>query len=99
MGKEQLLNREFIFQMQRAFECGYRKCAESLGLLKPYMSLNEAYRIYGRAVVDRWIKDGVVTPIKGVGKNRIRRDQIEMVASMSERSYWWNDIPRDLTCD
>ena len=102
MTKARLLDRDFIWQLRAAYECGYRKCAEQLGHLKPYISLNEAYRTYGRATVDRWVKEGLVEIIKdgtNSSKCRIHRETIEIVASMSNRESWWDNVSPNLTCD
>jgi len=57
--------------------------------IKPYMSKREAHRLYGRAIVDRWIKEGLIKEIKD-GENsstvRIDRIQIDIVAKSSNRS-------------
>ena len=57
--------------------------------LKPYISKREAYKLYGRAIVDRWIKEGLIKEIKD-GENsstvRIDRIQIEIIAKSSNRS-------------
>lgn len=102
MSRDSLLNANFIHQLRAAYERGYRKCAEELGQLKPYISLSDAYRAYGRATVDRWAKEGLIEIIKdgtNSSKCRIHRETIEIVASMSNRESWWNNISTDLTCD
>ena len=57
--------------------------------LKPYISKKEAYRLYGRAIVDRWIKEKLIKEIKD-GDNsstvRIDRIQIEIIAKSCNRS-------------
>lgn len=57
--------------------------------LKPYISKKLAYQLYGRAIVDRWIKEGLIKEIKD-GDNsstvRIDRIQIEIIAKSSNRS-------------
>ena len=57
--------------------------------LKPYISKKQASKLYGRAIVDRWIKEGLVKEIKD-GDNsstiRIDRIQIEIIAKSSNRS-------------
>lgn len=96
-----ILNRDILVQMQASYEAGFRKCAETLGLLKPYISLREAYKIYGRATVDRWIEEGLVHVIKdgtNTSKCRIKRDEIELVASISNRASWFSNLPSELTC-
>lgn len=100
--KTTVLNRDFLIQIQASYEAGYRKCAEQLGLLKPYISLREAQKTYGRATVDRWISEGLVHIIKDgttTSKCRIKREEIELIASMSNRASWFSRLPSDLTCD
>lgn len=102
MDNSKVLNRDFLFQLQASYEAGFRKCAETLGLLKPYLSLREAQKTYGRSTVDRWINEGLVHVIKdgtNTSKCRIRREEIELVASMSNRASWYAKLPADLTCE
>lgn len=89
---EQPISRLHLIQMRAAYEAGFNKCAETLGLIKPYISLNAAYKTYGRRIVDRWAEEGLITIIKdgtGTSKCRIKRDEIELVASMSNRTSWY----------
>lgn len=96
-----ILNRDILVQLQASYEAGFKKCAEQLGLLKPYISLRDAYKTYGRATVDRWIDERLVHVIKDgttTSKCRIKRDEIELVAAMSNRASWFANLPDDLTC-
>lgn len=86
------LSRLHLIQMRAAYEAGFKKCAETLGILKPYLNLNQAYKLYGRGTVDRWANEKLITIIKdgtGTSKCRIKRDEIELVASLSNRSSWY----------
>ena len=83
---------EQVKQLQAAFEAGFRKCAEEVGLLKPYMSQKEAHDKYGRATVERWVNEGLIKIIKdgtGHSKCRINRQQIETVAFTANRASWF----------
>jgi hypothetical protein len=63
-----------------------------LGLLKPYLSLNEAHKKYGEGTVDRWIREGLIHKIKDGNGNspvRINRIEIESVAETSNRAEWY----------
>lgn len=96
-----VLNRDYLLQMQLSYEAGFRKCAETLGLLKPYISRNEAYKLYGRATVDRWINERLIHVIKdgtNSSKCRIKREEIELVAGMSNRASWYANLPDEFTC-
>lgn len=55
---------EHLLQLRAIMEVGYRKCAEDLGLLQPYISLNQAYKLYGRKTVERWSEERLITIIK-----------------------------------
>lgn len=102
MENSKVLNRDFLFQLQASYEAGFKKCAETLGLIKPYISLREAQKIYGRSTVDRWISEGLIHVIKDgttTSKCRIRREEIELVASMSNRASWYANIASEFTCE
>lgn len=74
-----------------AAELGAQIALGKSGLLKPYISKRESYRMYGRGTVDRWMEEGLVVPIKDgmdSSKLRIDRKQIESVAkSYNNRTY------------
>jgi len=44
----------------------------------------EAYRMYGRSIIDRWISEGLVTVID----KRISRKQLERLAARSNRQTY-----------
>jgi hypothetical protein len=53
------------------------------GTLKPYMKRAEAFRLYGRKYVERWIAQGLITPRKDGNHSaawRIDRLEIEALA-------------------
>jgi len=53
-----------LFELRRlltdAVELGAKKALQEAGILKPYLKKSEAYRLYGRGVVDRWIEEGLI---------------------------------------
>jgi len=63
----------------------------AVGLLKPDMTKAEAYRIYGRAQVDRWITEGLIEPVQDGVKTKIRLDRIklESLRKSANRMSWW----------
>lgn len=64
------------------------------GKRKPYLSLNECYKKYGRNTVNRWAAEGLITIIKDGERNsrcRVLRERIELVASMSNRASWYEN--------
>ena len=61
------------------------------GHIKPYLKLREANRLYGPAVVKRWIQEGLVTAIKDGDRNasvRISRVEIAAVARTCNRTTY-----------
>ena len=58
------------------------------GLLKPHLSKQEAYRLHGQSLVDRWIKEGLLNLCRdgsGSAKWRINRLELDSVARASNR--------------
>lgn len=79
--------------LQESFLAGHNQAKEDLGVIKPFISKAEAYRKYGRSVVDRWISEGLISLIKDgpdSSKIRIERSQIEQVAISSNRISYYN---------
>jgi hypothetical protein len=73
-----------------AAELGAKKALEQAGLIKPYLKLREANRMYGESIVRRWIQNGLVKVIKDGERNasvRISRIEIESVAKTANRGY------------
>ncbi|HCY42241.1 MAG TPA: hypothetical protein DHV48_12940 [Prolixibacteraceae bacterium] len=83
---------ETIFELKNlladAAELGAKRALLDLGLSKPYLKEREAKRIYGPTIVERWIKEGLITPVKdgnNTASKRISRIQIEAVAKAANR--------------
>lgn len=71
-----------------AAELGAQRALEKVGVTPTTISKSEAYRLYGRAAVDRWATQGLITPIRdGLNKSRVRfdRQKLETVAKTSNR--------------
>lgn len=70
-----------------AMEIGMKKAMVETGVLKPYMSKNEAYRVYGRGIVDRWLREDLIKPIKdgACAKARLSRMDLEILSKCSNR--------------
>lgn len=82
---------EYRNALIEAAELGAMRLAQQAGLLKPDMSLREAQRKYGIAVVNRWIKEGLVKKRKDGRNNakvRIDRLEIEAVDKASNRGTY-----------
>ena len=74
-----------------AAELGARKALEAVGMIKPYLKLREAQRLYGTSIVNRWILEGLINIIKDGTRNasvRINRVQIETIAKTCNRSNY-----------
>jgi hypothetical protein len=59
--------------------------------IKPYLSLREAQRKYGTAIVNRWLKEDLIQKRKdgnGSSKIRIDRIQIEAVSKACNRATY-----------
>jgi hypothetical protein len=64
--------------IERSAELGAKQVLYSTGALKPYISKAEAFRLFGRANLERWIADGLITPRKdGDLSSRWRIDRLE----------------------
>lgn len=80
--------------LQDATELGATKALTATGALKPYMSKSEAYKMYGRRQVDRWLREGLIKKIKdGTDTSNIRLDRVELetCAKTSNRASWFRN--------
>ena len=80
--------KELSFLLQSAVKAGAEKCFRDGGLLKQKLSLSEAYAIYGRTNVDRWITEKLIVTSFGAGgilRKSISRIELEAVAFKSNR--------------
>lgn len=79
--------------LQAAAELGAKSALEKTGAIKPYLSKNEAYRLYGRGKVDKWIEDGVLKIRQDGAANskiRISRAEIEALAESENIAHFIN---------
>ena len=74
--------------LRDAAEVGAQRVVEKLGLSNPVITRNKAYKIYGEALVSRWIREGLITP-KRDGSNtapfRLDVTALEVLAKSSNR--------------
>jgi hypothetical protein len=80
--------KELSFLFQSAVKAGSEKCFRDGGLLKQQLSLSEAYAVYGRTNVDRWITEKLIVTSVGAGgilRKSISRIELEAVAFKSNR--------------
>lgn len=62
-------------------EIGYKKALKEMGQLKPFLSKNEASKLFGRKTVERWIREGLIEAHKdGNNTSTIRLDRLELEA-------------------
>lgn len=74
-----------------AANIGAMKAMIELGAIKPFLKQREAFRLYGESVVKRWIKEGLIHPIKDGDRTasvRIDRVQIASVAMTANRASY-----------
>lgn len=84
--------REFIKALEAAAKVASVQTLVSVGVIKPYVSVREAYRMYGEGTVERWCREGVIKKIKdgeGNSKIRISRVQLEAAAETQNRAEWY----------
>jgi hypothetical protein len=75
-----------------AAELGAKMALIESGQERGYLKQSEAFRVYGRATVERWIREGVLKPIKdGQGSSTVRLDKMEL-AQLAKTSQWENRI-------
>ena len=74
--------------MHDAAELAVNAAMSKVGLMKPYLTKQEAYKMFGRRLVDRAIQEGLVSPFKdstASAKWRIDRLEIESVFKANNR--------------
>jgi len=54
--------------LEKASKAGARIALTELGMTKSQISQREAFRRFGEARIMRWRKEGMIKPIKSVGK-------------------------------
>jgi len=81
--------KQLSFIFQSAVKAGSEKCLRDGGLLGHHLSLSQAYALYGRTNVDRWLTEKLISTIDCVdsvsGKKTICRSSLEAVAFKSNR--------------
>jgi len=82
--------KEFIPQLKNAVQAGAENALCECGSQQSGCSKAEAYRLFGRSVVDRWFAEGLLTTIANNGKvsNKIDRTLLERVAAASNRTSY-----------
>lgn len=82
---------ELIHIFLEAVSGGTAKVLNETRIQKELVSKAEAYRLYGRSQVDRWILEGLFKPSKGqihISKSGIDREKLEAIAAASNRGTY-----------
>lgn len=85
--------------LANAAEIGAKRALSQLGVIRPYLKKSEAFKQFGRANVERWLKEGLITPRKdGVDSAawRLDRNELESVAKTSNRHTYLSTDERKL---
>ncbi|MBT2560109.1 hypothetical protein J7E50_02590 [Pedobacter sp. ISL-68] len=80
--------KELIPLLKNAASDGAQKALSQNGVLSQYLTKAQAYRLYGRSDVDRWISEGLINMATQDGKpikKCIEYQQLEAVAASSNR--------------
>lgn len=79
-------------------EAGAKKAMIELGHISPTISKAQAYRMYGKGTVDRWIRESLIKPEKdGTNSSKMRIDRLEIdrISKASNRASWFNQLIDD----
>lgn len=85
--------KELSFIIKKSVKAGVNLALTELGMKKAYFSKAEAYRVYGRKLVDRWLREKLIKRVKdGTNTSNIRLSRIELeaVAMTSNRMSWYS---------
>lgn len=85
----ELSNHTLNLLLQKAAELGAKQTLCRTGKLKPYLSKSQAFREYGRANIEFWIEQGLITPRKDGDHSatwRIERIEAESIKYAIELS-------------
>lgn len=80
--------KDLVILLKNAAEQGTSNALAESGQLQDQMSKAEAYRLYGRGNVDRWISEGLISLSVRKGKISLKyldREKLEAVAASSNR--------------
>lgn len=70
---------------------GTAKVLSQTSIRKERISKAEAYRLYGRSQVDRWIAEGLLKPLNGqifISPSGIERKKLEAISAASNRGTY-----------
>lgn len=79
----QISSQQLKIIIQEAAEMGAILALTQVGKLKPYLKKSEAFRKYGRANIENWVQNGLITIRKDGNHSagwRIDRSEVEAIA-------------------
>lgn len=80
--------KDLVILLKNAVEQGTSNALAESGQLQDQIGKAEAYRLYGRGNVDRWISEGLISLSVRKGKISLKyldREKLEAVAASSNR--------------
>jgi hypothetical protein len=85
----------FLKMLTEAAELGAIRALAQAGVIKPFLTQAEAFRQYGRATVESWVKAGLIKTHKDGDFNsqvRLDRVQLEALAKSNNRKAY---VPKE----
>ncbi|PYF74574.1 hypothetical protein [Pedobacter nutrimenti] len=80
--------KDLFYLLKNATEQGVNNALLECGQLQEHLSKAEAYRLFGRGNVDRWISEGLISPIQSKergSRKSLDRNKLEAIAAASNR--------------
>ena len=76
--------KELFNLLKEAAGAGAQKVLAGSSALPEYLTKSQAYRLYGRSDVDRWLQEGLLT----LKNSKINRTNMERVSRSSNRTTY-----------
>jgi len=75
---------QIILLLSNAVDDGTKNVLSNSGINQNKLSKSEAYRIYGRSNVDRWLRENLIL----ISDKHFNRSKLEAVAASSNRATY-----------
>jgi hypothetical protein len=75
---------QIILLLSNAVDDGTKNVLSNSGINQNKLSKSEAYRIYGRSNVDRWLRENLIL----ISDKHLNRSKLEAVAASSNRDTY-----------